>query len=344
MTTRTAWLLPRSGAGGQTREDTRLAPIGTMTPAGILTTRGGVLAGAGYAVTGSGMTATVGIGRGVVQGTTTQGPIPVVTTSAETVPIPDGTGQPRIDLIIVRVYENIYDAQGLTLAKTERVAGTPNASPVAPTPPAASIVLAQVRVEATSSAGNPINWGTNLTDRRSWTVAAGGIMPDSSSTPGVYVGQYRDGPTGLERWNGTAWVSQFPPLTSTFAESTTSITITSPVYVAGSPALSATCVVPPSGKVMVIGQTRLYVNAAGASVFAGLHITGSDTIVIRTVADSTALQSVHYATDAIIPGTYSARVTAVPGEVLTAQWQFRVTAGAGAAIDHRNITLFPLAG
>ncbi|MFB7672952.1 hypothetical protein ACFC26_16240 [Kitasatospora purpeofusca] len=206
MTTRTAWLLPRSGSGGQTREDTRLAPIGTMTPAGVLTTRSGVVVGGGYQVTGSGMTATVPTGRCVVQGTTTQGPIPVVTTSAETVAIPDGTGQPRIDLIGIKVYENVVDASGETIARPIRVAGTPGPSPSAPTPPAAFLTLAEVRVEATSSAGSPINWGTALTDRRTYTAAAGGIHTGGDNAPGAYPGQYRDNVGVIERWDGSTWV------------------------------------------------------------------------------------------------------------------------------------------
>ncbi len=141
MTTRTGWLLPRSGAGGQSREDTRLAPIGAMVPTGNLTTRTGVIpTPTPYAVSGTGMTVTVGPGRGVAQGTTTQGAIPSVTTAAESIVLPDGNGvNPRIDLIGVRVYENFYDALGQTLAKIDRVAGTPASIPAPPAAPSAKI-------------------------------------------------------------------------------------------------------------------------------------------------------------------------------------------------------------
>jgi len=59
--------------------------------------------------------------------------------------------------------------------------GTPASSPVAPTLPANSLLLAQVSVGAgvsTISSGN-------ISDKRVWTVATGGIVPMSNVTAGI---------------------------------------------------------------------------------------------------------------------------------------------------------------
>lgn len=349
MTVRSAWLLNP----GQTRQDTRLAALGAMSPTGSMTTRSGLIPGGTPCnLTMSGMVATISMGRAVVQGTTSQGAYPVTVTVAETVTVAAGHATlDRIDTIWLVAYDQLYDTSGQTLAAIAYTQGTAAASPSAPTAPAtgtAYLRLWDIRVPAGASAGSPPNWTglSLLTDRRVYTTAVGGINPDSATgTVGGYTGQYRDGPTGLERWNGAAWTSVAPTLTSSFVENSTPLLTNSLTYTAGSPALNTTCTVPPSRRVMVMGQAQLYCNTAGQSVYAALHITGSVSGVIRAAGSSGPLRVIHYTGDAIVPGTQVARVIGTAGETLTAEWQFKVSATpAGAQIDYRNILLVPMAG
>ncbi|MFJ7902369.1 hypothetical protein ACIQ6V_18065 [Streptomyces sp. NPDC096198] len=207
MTVRAAWLLPN----GQTREDTRLAPLGTMTPDSAMTTRDGVIAG-GTALNASGTSAMqvqVATGRAVVQGTTAQGAYPVAVTSPETLTIADGHAQfTRIDSIVLRVLDGLYDTSGQTLARVEVVQGDATSTPTAPNMPPAALRLWDVTVPAGTSAGTGgLTWASALADRRRYTAAYGGIIPRGwgLSFSGSYPGQYRDNGAGLDRWDGTAW-------------------------------------------------------------------------------------------------------------------------------------------
>ncbi|OII60858.1 hypothetical protein BJP40_08320 [Streptomyces sp. CC53] len=202
MTVRAGWLTPT----GQTREDTRAVPVGTMTPAGELTTRSGVIPGGDpLAATGTAaMQLQIGIGRAVVQGTAAQGAYPVAVTAPETLTFADGSAQfGRIDSVVARVYDGLFDTFGQTLATIEIVQGEASATPTPPALPPATLRLWDVTVPAGTSAGTGgINWTTALTDRRVYTVAVGGIAP--GALDGTHAGQWRD--TGiLERFTGTAW-------------------------------------------------------------------------------------------------------------------------------------------
>ncbi|MFE5673835.1 hypothetical protein ACFQ7B_00405 [Streptomyces erythrochromogenes] len=214
MTVRAGWLLPE----GQTREDTRLAPIGTMAPEGTLTTRDGVIAGgAGLAATGiSAMQVQISTGRAVVQGTSVQGSYPVTVTAPVTLTVPDGHAQhPRIDVVILRVYDTLYETTQQDAVQLEIISGTPAASPTAPSTPSAGLKLWEIAVPAGTSAGTGgISWATALTDRRRYTSAYGGIIPRgySLSFSGYYAGQYRDNGTELERWSGSAWEPVVKPI------------------------------------------------------------------------------------------------------------------------------------
>ncbi|OPC79932.1 hypothetical protein B4N89_02315 [Embleya scabrispora] len=224
MTVVAAWLTNRGdAAGGQTRAATRLTPIGTWWPTAELTSRSGLIPGGSPClVTGTGMTASVAVGRAILQGSAAAGAYAVAVTAAEPVTIPNGdAANPRRDLIGIRVYNNPIDASGQTIAKVERLAGTPAPSPVDPTPPVGAVwlPLARVLVPAGASAGSPINWGTAVTDLRVYTIAAGGVLPvDAGNAAGSYVGQVRIVSGRLVQWDGTAW-SEFS-LPSTISPST----------------------------------------------------------------------------------------------------------------------------
>lgn len=212
MTVRAGWLL----AAGQTREDTRLVPLGTMAPESATTSRDGVIAG-GTALTATGaaaMQVQISIGRALVQGVDTQGAYPVAVTAPETLTIADGHAQyGRIDAVVLRVYDPLYDTGQQTLARLEVLQGAATATPVAPTLPAATLRLWEITVPAGTSAGTGgITWASALADRRRYTSSYGGIIPRGwgMTFAGAYPGQYRDNGLGLDRWDGSTWQTLDP--------------------------------------------------------------------------------------------------------------------------------------
>lgn len=212
MTVRSIWHINSS----QTREDTRFAPVGIMTPnsSSALSTWNGVVPSAGdpMKLTSTGtMTAQIEIGRAVVQGLLTQGCYPVVITAPEALSFGAGdASNPRIDSVQIVIRDDPYDSTGFTDVRIVVVPGTPAASPVSPAlVTQASLRLWDVRVNAGVSAGTGgIDWNTMVTDRRGYSVALGGIA--IGGVAGAYAGQWRDagGSTGtLSRYNGTTWES-----------------------------------------------------------------------------------------------------------------------------------------
>jgi hypothetical protein len=222
MPVRSAWLINRTDTvTGQSRSDTRLAPVGTMAPSGALTSTSGVIPGSAdgrYLMSGlyvfgesAGMKATVAPGRAVIQGLAPAGAYPVVLTDYTEVTFQDGdASNPRIDLVVLRVYDNQFDGGGRTEAVLEVVVGKAEANPQPPLPPDASLPLARVDVPAGASVGTGgIAWADAVYDMRASTVAVGGILADSwnRETPGGYPGQYRDTSAALQRWDGTRWAN-----------------------------------------------------------------------------------------------------------------------------------------
>ncbi|MFI0736407.1 hypothetical protein ACH4S9_46670 [Streptomyces sp. NPDC021225] len=216
MSVRSAWLLPT----GQTREDTRLTPVGTFAPESELRTRDGVIAGGNpFAATGAGaMSLQIGIGRALVQGTDAQGAYPITVDAPEVVTFRDGEAQfARIDSVALRVYDQLFDEYGQNLARIEIIGGQGSATPTAPSMPPACLRLWDVTVPAGASAGvGGIDWNAALADRRRYTSSYGGIIPPGRGTnfTGAYDGQYRDNGGVLERWNAAAgaWQTYRPPL------------------------------------------------------------------------------------------------------------------------------------
>lgn len=220
MTVRVSWLYPDPGtAGGQSRADTRLSPIGTMWPTGTMTTRSGLLAGGSpMALSGSGMTATIGLGQAVVQGTSAQGAYAAVVTAPHAVVLAAGHASlARIDVIALRIYDHPYDASNQYAGDIVVVAGTPASSPAMPAMPSTTTLpLYRITVPAGASAGTGgLTWG-GATDMRVYTTNHGGILPvDATNAAGSYIGQYRESGSGLERWSGSAWAVYPPPAVPT---------------------------------------------------------------------------------------------------------------------------------
>ncbi|MCT4355840.1 hypothetical protein M5362_22120 [Streptomyces sp. Je 1-79] len=223
MPVRSAWLINRTETeSGQSRSDTRLSPTGTMAPTGALTTASGIIPGAkdglyimdALYVYGDtvGMTANVAPGRAVIQGPAAAGAYPVVLTDYTQVTFDDGdANNPRIDLVVLRVYDAQYDpVTGRTEAVLEILKGAPKADPEPPQVPEGALGLARVTVPAGASVGTGgLDWSTAVYDLRHPSVAVGGILPESwnRDVKGGYPGQYRDNAALLQRWDSTRWVS-----------------------------------------------------------------------------------------------------------------------------------------
>jgi hypothetical protein len=121
---------------------------------------------------------------------------------------PDAT-YPRKDIYFIRVNDSSAgDGSGLKSAPVEYLAGTPNASPVAPALPARSFLIATVTVPQ-AGAGSP----TVLVNPARF-VAAGGIQPASqaeraalSPYDGLTVRRTDLAGRPTETYNGTGWRS-----------------------------------------------------------------------------------------------------------------------------------------
>jgi len=77
----------------------------------------------------------------------------------------------RIDLVVINVRDQVYSGSSNDV-QLQVITGTPASSPVAPTPPANSIILAQVAVAAAVT--SIVN--ANITDTRFYIAAVGGMM------------------------------------------------------------------------------------------------------------------------------------------------------------------------
>lgn len=205
-----------------------LASAGSTGTTGIAA-RPGVRPGVGaplFVQAASGMNITVNNGLAFVQGTAALDagiyPVCLDTTTTLTVSTADPTN-PRIDNVCLTILDN-GDATSTFVVQIQ--AGTPASSPVAPTLPGNSLLLATIQVNASATS---ITTG-NITDQRQFTVTQGGILYCGSSASYPASGpeqQYlHDGTTHrLRRLNGSGGTSV--PLVAPFA--TVSAQVTTPV-------------------------------------------------------------------------------------------------------------------
>ncbi|MGW0823344.1 hypothetical protein [Streptomyces sp. NPDC002845] len=216
MNLRSSWVAET----GQTREDTRLTQTGVTTPADPVSVRSGILPGSydgqfrasGFWLEGAAgaMTATLHEGRAVIQADSNQGAYPVTLPETLALTFADGDAtHSRFDLVVLRIYDNLYDDSGRTEAAVEVIQGTPSATPADPALPDIVLPIWRVTVRAGTSAGNGgVNWNDDIDDLRTTVVALGGILPAYGDTGnGAYPGQYRDSGGALQRWDGSAWVA-----------------------------------------------------------------------------------------------------------------------------------------
>ncbi|WP_439674973.1 hypothetical protein [Embleya sp. MST-111070] len=202
---------------GMTAEDHRLAAGVSMSPEPLLpiSARGGCVPGGLNLARSTPMSARISAGQAWIRGehAAAQGGY-AVTLDADT-DLAFGNGDPllpRIDLVVLRVFDHTYDASGRTEGVLDVIAGTPAVNPVPPAAPKTCEVLYQVAVPAGVSAGTGgIAWETAVTSKRRYTVGLGGILPTSDAAKGAYVGQYRDNAGVLERWTTGGWVAYQVP-------------------------------------------------------------------------------------------------------------------------------------
>jgi len=177
--------------------------------------------------TSSGMTLAVNAGIAWVQGTASANAGMYTgcldTAGTVTLATSDPTN-PRIDNIIVQVTD-VGTSSSTTVVTPQT--GTPAASPVAPTLPANSLLLATVAVGAGVSS---ITAG-NITDKRVWTTSVGGIVPMANVTGGIsgmaglYAHDLSSGRLKVSDGSGNARqpkVGSFSPITVASADRTVS--------------------------------------------------------------------------------------------------------------------------
>lgn len=303
MTLHSSWLSP----DGQTRQGTRLTALGATTPTGPLSSRSGVLPGhddsrfrvGGFWVGGiaGSMTATVGPGRAVVQGSALQGAYPVALDADITVTFADGDPlHDRVDVVVLRIHDGVFDGSARSEATVEIIEGTPAATPAVPALPALTLPLANVTVRAGAGAGTGgIAWDTDKADVRTTLVSAGGILPvyNNAALPGGYAGQYRDSATGtLERWNGTAWlpaVTQQWSHVQTFDDGCTTSTAYTPTLTNRTlSSLTFTFTAPSSGAAILHFGARMMTEGSTTTTAYMAPQISQDSTVVLTASDEYA--------------------------------------------------------
>lgn len=180
---------------------------GTSRPLGAVSGR---RPGLGLSVTATSSTWTVQPGAAVIDPgfTTAQAPYEMSSDAVVTGPVTAANASnPRIDIVYVQVNDTVIDGSGLRNAQILYLAGTAAASPVAPTLPARSLLLATINVP-TLGGGSP-----TTSAYPNWSVSAGGVLPVSNGTfrdailTNPYDGQvvYDQTLNAVEVYDGGAW-------------------------------------------------------------------------------------------------------------------------------------------
>lgn len=273
-------------------QDARLATVaGLLIAAGSsgttgIAARAGVRPGVGSPLlvsAASGMNITVNNGVGFVQGSAAldAGLWALVLDSATTLTATAADpSSPRIDNVCLTVVDN---GDNTSTYVVQIQAGTPASSPAAPALPANSLLLATIQVNAGATS---ITSG-NITDRRVFTVAAGGILPVTSSAQYPGSGQENQyihdmGTHRLRRLNGSG--GTVPPNTAPFAAVSTHVT--SPVTCTSNTVKQAVA----SVTVTVDGATQVKVSASWPYIAATIANIGEE-VLILLFRDGTQIKS-----------------------------------------------------
>lgn len=167
---------------------------------------------------------------------------------------------------------------------------------------------------------------------------------DATGTPNLKQG-LKAGSTGQLTVDSSGKIAS-STMASATASNTNATTTSSTSYVDTGILLSITCVVPPSGKVFICGDTYLYNAASGNNSYAVIRVDGSTSGVLRDAIDGNAIKTVAFNTgdNNIVPGHQSFILSSAnPGETLTIKWQHRVSGSAGE-FGARTLNAIPLLG
>lgn len=214
---------------------------GNFSAATNLRSRGGIhpTLGSEFVVTQAGspnMTVLCGSGVASVPGTEsgTQGNYLCINDASVTLTVTAAHATlARIDLVVLNVRDAFYSGANND-SQLQVIAGTPASSPVAPSAPANSIIIAQIAVGAAVT--SIVN--ANITDQRFYMAAAGGVinartvatMPTSAEIgAGQKVWTMDAGKLWI--WDGTAYSQIYPGLNkineSVLSGTTASVTFSS---------------------------------------------------------------------------------------------------------------------
>lgn len=256
-----------------------------LTPAaGVLQARAGVRPGtAAVTVVAGTMAVEVAPFVGWVDGTTSdaQGGYPFVLDAAKQLTLDAGDpALARVDTIVARVYDDMYDGGGVTTATVEVVKGTPGGG--APALPASALPLRDVNVPAGRSVGTGgLVAGDLSTDRRRYTSSLGGVLPVVSEAdrnavdPAVHV-VYRLDTKVVEYRAASGWltlgsVNPNLPVSQAAAANTSG---SQTVWTVEAGAVSLAFVAPTSGKVLVSYSVYVANTGTGGHAEAGLRLSG----------------------------------------------------------------------
>lgn len=213
------------------------------------------------------MAVIVGNGIAWIPGTEsgTQGSYCVLNDADVTVSIATAHGSlPRIDIVQIRVRDSFYSGtqdDAVIDVKT----GTPASSPVAPTPDPNALVLAEVLVGAGVS--SIVN--ANITDKRRYLAAAGGVLPYVVAAPV---------PTTEMRQSQLLWALDGSPRKLEVFDGTATQTIWQADWISYTPTWSAQSTAPSLGNGSLIGRYM----KIGRTVYVFIRLTVGSTTTFGT--------------------------------------------------------------
>lgn len=208
--------------------------------------------------------------------------------------------------------------------------------------PVNTATTAELINAATGFTGNLINAQVNSVTQFS-VNQAGNVTNLGSLTTGT-AGQFTVSNAGAVsglNYKATSMASAYVESSTPGTASTSSAT-----YNDSSVTVSTTCVVPPSGKVLIMGRCASFNGTASSSAWSTINVVGSVSGSLRASTDAKAIEVRLNANmgSSVIPAHESfVQTSANVGETLTIKWQHRVTAGT-LSIDYRSISAVPLLG
>jgi len=281
-----------AGSPAYTAQNTRqafsgLVAGGTARPIGA---QSGLVAGHAPTITASSTTWSVGIGAYIVDPafTTTQSPYFVANDAAVTGSMTAAHATlNRYDILYLQVNDTAIDSSGSRNATINYLAGTAASTPLIPTLPARSIMLAYILVPF-SGGGSPV-----VTLYQRYAVASGGVLPviaqadRDSIILAPYEGYtiYRQDTNSLECWNGSAW-DQVSPLTGALygevdgPNTPTTMVTNGVVYVPGG-TCSVTVTLATTRRLRIVTKTLVTQNttATGRYQLTAAYNSGSSVVV-----------------------------------------------------------------